>query len=34
LFRAWIDDEGKKRCLIFRSETWEGGPEGWDEAIQ
>jgi L-asparaginase len=34
LFRAWVDDEGEKRCLIFRSKTWEGGPEGWDEAMQ
>jgi L-asparaginase len=34
LFRAWVDDDGKKRCLIFREDSWESGPEGWEDVVR
>ncbi|OAL54769.1 N-terminal nucleophile aminohydrolase [Pyrenochaeta sp. DS3sAY3a] len=30
MFRAWTDEEGQRKCLIFRTRGWEGGPENWD----
>jgi L-asparaginase len=27
MFRAWTDEDGKEKCLIFREEGWESGPE-------
>jgi L-asparaginase len=32
MFRAWVEEDGSKKCLIFRKDSWESGPEGWDEA--
>jgi L-asparaginase len=29
LFRAWIEEDGSRKCLIFREDGWESGPEGW-----
>ncbi|KAF1850390.1 N-terminal nucleophile aminohydrolase [Cucurbitaria berberidis CBS 394.84] len=29
MFRAWTEEGGTKRCLIFREDSWESGPEGW-----
>jgi L-asparaginase len=34
LFRAWVDDDGKERCLIFREDSWESGPEGWEDVMR
>jgi L-asparaginase len=31
MFRAWIEEDGSKKCLIFREDNWESGPEGWDD---
>ncbi|EDU49713.1 L-asparaginase precursor [Pyrenophora tritici-repentis Pt-1C-BFP] len=31
MFRAWIDGDGGYRCLVFREDSWESGPEGWGE---
>jgi L-asparaginase len=33
LFRAWVDDDGSKKCLIFREDSWESGPETWDDVV-
>ncbi|KAH6420896.1 hypothetical protein HBI14_086350 [Parastagonospora nodorum] len=30
LFRAWTEEDGSKKCLIFREDSWESGPEGWN----
>lgn len=27
MFRAWTEEDGKRRCLIFREDNWESGPE-------
>jgi L-asparaginase len=27
MFRAWTEEGGKEKCLIFREEGWESGPE-------
>lgn len=32
LCRAWVDDDGKKRCLIFREDSYESGPKSWGSA--
>ncbi|KAF2732550.1 N-terminal nucleophile aminohydrolase [Polyplosphaeria fusca] len=29
MFRAWTEADGKQKCLIFRQEGWESGPESW-----
>lgn len=29
MFRAWVDDDGEQRCLVFRGE-YESGPETFD----
>jgi L-asparaginase len=29
LFRAWIEEDGSQKCLIFRKDSWESGPENW-----
>jgi L-asparaginase len=34
LFRAWVDDDGKNRCLIFREDSWESGPKGWEDVVR
>jgi L-asparaginase len=34
LFRAWVDEDGKKKCLIFREDSWESGPEGWEDVVR
>ncbi|KAH8711964.1 nucleophile aminohydrolase [Phaeosphaeriaceae sp. PMI808] len=31
MFRAWVDDEWNVKCLIFREDSWESGPESWDD---
>jgi L-asparaginase len=31
LFRAWIEEDGSQKCLIFREDNWESGPKGWDD---
>jgi L-asparaginase len=31
LVRAWKEKDGSTKCLIFKSEDWEGGPEGWED---
>jgi L-asparaginase len=31
MFRAWTDDDGSPRCLVFREEGWENGPKGWGD---
>ncbi|KAF2250303.1 N-terminal nucleophile aminohydrolase [Trematosphaeria pertusa] len=28
-FRAWTEEDGEQRCLIFREDRYESGPEGW-----
>ncbi|KAH7381373.1 nucleophile aminohydrolase [Phaeosphaeria sp. MPI-PUGE-AT-0046c] len=30
LCRAWVDDEGSKKCLIFREDSYESGPKSWE----
>lgn len=30
MFRAWVDEDGSRRCLIFREDSWESGPESWN----
>jgi L-asparaginase len=30
MFRAWTEEDGSKKCLIFREDSWESGPESWD----
>ncbi|KAH7397259.1 nucleophile aminohydrolase [Pyrenochaeta sp. MPI-SDFR-AT-0127] len=27
MFRAWTEEDGERKCLIFREEGWENGPE-------
>ncbi|KAF2263093.1 N-terminal nucleophile aminohydrolase [Lojkania enalia] len=27
MFRAWTEEDGSQKCLIFREENWESGPE-------
>jgi L-asparaginase len=27
MFRAWTEEDGEEKCLIFRKEEWENGPE-------
>ena len=27
MFRAWTEEDGEQKCLIFRKEGWENGPE-------
>jgi L-asparaginase len=34
LFRAWVDEDGSKKCLIFREDSWESGPEGWEGVVR
>jgi L-asparaginase len=29
MFRAWTEEDGSKKCLIFREDSWESGPENW-----
>jgi L-asparaginase len=31
MFRAWTDDDGSPRCLVFREDGWESGPKNWDD---
>ncbi|KAL5118655.1 hypothetical protein ACEQ8H_003506 [Pleosporales sp. CAS-2024a] len=31
LFRAWTASDGSSKCLIFREDSWESGPEGWED---
>ncbi|CAO2658376.1 Nn.00g060990.m01.CDS01 [Neocucurbitaria sp. VM-36] len=31
MFRAWTEEDGRRRCLIFKGEDWESGPEGWSK---
>ncbi|KAI4641870.1 uncharacterized protein J4E79_011641 [Alternaria viburni] len=31
MFRAWTDDDGSPRCLVFREDGWESGPKDWDD---
>ncbi|CAG5142289.1 uncharacterized protein ALTATR162_LOCUS1123 [Alternaria atra] len=31
MFRAWTDDDGSPRCLVFREEGWEKAPKTWDD---
>ncbi|KAF2025578.1 L-asparaginase precursor [Setomelanomma holmii] len=30
MFRAWTEEDGSKKCLIFREDGWESGPKNWD----
>jgi L-asparaginase len=30
MFRAWTEEDGSQRCLVFREDSWESGPESWD----
>lgn len=30
MFRAWTEENGSRKCLIFRKEGWESGPENFD----
>jgi L-asparaginase len=34
LFRAWVGEDGSKKCLIFREDSWESGPETWDDVVR
>ncbi|KAF1941665.1 L-asparaginase precursor [Clathrospora elynae] len=27
MFRAWTEADGSRRCLVFREDSWESGPE-------
>lgn len=29
MFRAWTEEDGEQKCLIFREDRYESGPEGW-----
>ncbi|EOA85531.1 hypothetical protein ACJQWK_02184 [Exserohilum turcicum] len=29
MFRAWTDEDGSRKCLIFREDSWESGPLDW-----
>jgi L-asparaginase len=30
MFRAWTEEDGSQRCLVFREDSWESGPQSWD----
>ena len=30
MFRAWVEDDGSHKCLVFREDSWESGPENWN----
>jgi L-asparaginase len=30
MLRAWTEEDGSRKCLIFREDSWESGPESWD----
>lgn len=32
MFRAWTEGNGGKQVRIFREDSWESGPNGWDDA--
>ncbi|CAE7213018.1 hypothetical protein PTNB73_08844 [Pyrenophora teres f. teres] len=29
MFRAWVEEDGEYKCLVFREDSWESGPENW-----
>jgi L-asparaginase len=29
MFRAWTEEDGEQKCLIFREDRYENGPAGW-----
>ncbi|KAF2680828.1 L-asparaginase precursor [Lentithecium fluviatile CBS 122367] len=29
MFRAWTEENGEQKCLIFREDRYESGPKGW-----
>ncbi|KAF2194010.1 L-asparaginase precursor [Zopfia rhizophila CBS 207.26] len=29
MYRAWTEEDGDQKCLIFRDDNYESGPEGW-----
>lgn len=31
MFRAWMEEDGSQKCLVFREDGWESGPKGWDD---
>jgi L-asparaginase len=33
MFRAWTEEGGSRKCLIFRKEGWESGPENFDSVV-
>lgn len=34
LFRAWTEENGSMKCLIFREDNWESGPKGWEDFVR
>jgi L-asparaginase len=34
LFRAWTEEDGNMKCLIFREDSWESGPEDWEDFVR
>ena len=33
LVRAWTEEDGSQKRLIFREDSWESGPWGWDAVL-
>jgi len=31
MFRAWVEEDGSHKCLVFREDDWESGPKSWNE---
>ncbi|EMD88564.1 hypothetical protein COCHEDRAFT_1181673 [Bipolaris maydis C5] len=31
MFRAWTEENGSRKCLIFREDRWESGPHSWQD---
>ncbi|EUC46523.1 hypothetical protein COCMIDRAFT_92635 [Bipolaris oryzae ATCC 44560] len=29
MFRAWTEENGSRKCSIFREDKWESGPQSW-----
>jgi L-asparaginase len=30
MFRAWTEEDGEQKCLIFRKDDYDSGPAGWN----
>jgi L-asparaginase len=34
MFRAWVDEDGTHKCLIFREDDYESGSADWNESMR